>query len=418
MLVRSDSANSAPEFVESSYAFTVRDSENVVGEVMAIDAENDGVSYSLSVGDTGLFSVGITDGEISYSGGSVTGDLNYTLLVSATDGLGASASATVLVLVEANSAPEFVESSYAFTVRDSENVVGEVMAIDAENDGVSYSLSVGDTGLFSVGITDGEISYSGGSVTGDLNYTLLVSATDGLGASASATVLVLVEANSAPEFVESSYAFTVRDSENVVGEVMAVDAENDGVSYSLSVGDTGLFSVGITDGEISYSGGSVTGDLNYTLLVSATDGLGASASATVLVLVEANSAPEFVESSYAFTVRDSENVVGEVMAIDAENDGVSYSLSVGDTGLFSVGITDGEISYSGGSVTGDLNYTLLVSATDGLGASGSATVLVLVEANSAPEFVESSYAFTVRDSENVVVRLLQVMRKMMELVIA
>ena len=37
--------------------------------------------------------------------------------------------------------------------------------------------------------------------------------------------------------------------------------------------------------------------------------------------------------------------------------------------MFSVGVTDGEISYSGGRVTGDLNYTLLVSATDSLGAS-------------------------------------------------
>ena len=63
---------------------------------------------------------------------------------------------------------------------------------------------------------------------------------------------------------------------------------------------------------------------------------------------------------------DSENVVGTVIASDAENDGVSYSLSVGDTGMFSVGVTDGEISYSGGRVTGDLNYTLLVSATDRL----------------------------------------------------
>ena len=74
-------------------------------------------------------------------------------------------------------------------------------------------------------------------------------------------------------------------------------------------------------------------------------------------------APEFDLSSYEFTVSDS-GVVGTVIASDAENDGVSYSLSVGDTGLFSVGVTDGEISYNGGEVDSDTNYTLLVSATD------------------------------------------------------
>ena len=125
---------------------------------------------------------------------------------------------------------------------------------------------------------------------------------------------------------------------------------------------------------VEYLGGRVGSDTNYTLLVSATDVMGAIGSATVTVLVEANMAPEFDLSSYEFTVSDS-GVVGTVIASDAENDGVSYSLSMGDTGLFSVGVTDGEISYNGGEVDSDTNYTLVVSATDTL---GSATVTVLV----------------------------------------
>ena len=56
---------------------------------------------------------------------------------------------------------------------------------------------------------------------------------------------------------------------------------------------------------------------------------------------------------------------------------------LGDTGLFSVGVTDGEISYNGGEVDSDTNYTLVVSATDVLGASASATVTVLVRSLSA-----------------------------------
>ena len=145
MLVRSLSGNSAPSFDVASYEFTVSDS-GVVGTVIASDAENDGVSYSLSVGDPGLFSVGVTDGEISYNGGEVDSDTNYTLLVSATDTyVGAIDSATVTVLVRSlsgNSAPSFDVASYEFTVSDS-GVVGTVIASDAENDGVSYSLSVG-----------------------------------------------------------------------------------------------------------------------------------------------------------------------------------------------------------------------------------------------------------------------------------
>ena len=89
-----------------------------------------------------------------------------------------------------------------------------------------------------------------------------------LGAIDSATVTVLVRSlsgNSAPSFDVASYEFTVSDS-GVVGTVIASDAENDGVSYSLSIGDTGLFSVGVTDGEIIYNGGEVDSDTNYTLV--------------------------------------------------------------------------------------------------------------------------------------------------------
>ena len=74
---------------------------------------------------------------------------------------------------------------------------------------------------------------------------------------------------------------------------------------------------------------------------------------------------------------------------------------MGDPGLFSVGVTDGEISYNGGEVDSDTNYTLLVSATDTLGAIDSATVTVLVRSlsgNSAPSFDVASYEFTVSDS--------------------
>ena len=63
--------------------------------------------------------------------------------------------------------------------------------------------------------------------------------------------------NEAPEFETASYAFSL--SENVagpfaIGSVSASDADGDEVNYSLSVGDTGLFSVGVTDGVLSYIG--------------------------------------------------------------------------------------------------------------------------------------------------------------------
>ena len=228
---------------------------------------------------------------------------------------------------------------------------------------------------FSVAVS-GEVSYSGGTVASDVNYTLSVSVSDASGASALATVSVLVlRKDSAPVFDSSSYAFTVSDS-GIVGTVVASDANGDTLNYSIESGGSSVFSVEGSGG-ISYSGGTVASDVNYTLSVSVTDSTGLRASATVSVLVEANAAPLFSEANYAFTVSDNNGVVGTVMASDADGDVLSYGIESGGGNVFSVA-GSGEVSYSGGTVASDVNYTLLVRATDGLGLSDLAMVSVLV----------------------------------------
>ena len=270
-----DENDNLPLFETASYAFDL--SENspgpvVLGSVSASDLDGDEVNYSLSVGDAGLFSVGVTDGVLSYigQGEDYESTDSYTLEVrgvdSASDALFAAAAVFVLINNVNDNTPLFETASYAFDLSENSPgpvVLGPVSASDLDGDEVNYSLSVGDAGLFSVGVTDGVLSYIGPGEDYEStdSYTLEVrgvdSASDALFAAAAVFVLITDVNDNLPLFETASYAFSLSENSAgpvVLGSVSASDLDGDEVNYSLSVGDKGLFSVGVTDGVLSYIG--------------------------------------------------------------------------------------------------------------------------------------------------------------------
>ena len=193
-----------------------------------------------------------------------------------------------------------------------------------------------------------------------------------------------------PVFEMTNYTFSL--SENTagplpLGAVRASNANGSAVSYSLGGGDTALFSVGVTDGELRYVGpgedAAVTA--SYTLAIRAFNSTASALFATVAVVVEiteVNTPPAFEMTNYTFSL--SENTagpltLGTVRASDANDDTVSYRLGVGDTALFGVGVTDGELGYTGNGETSGTSYELTVIASDGIDSS-SVTIVITVQA--------------------------------------
>ena len=181
-----------------------------------------------------------------------------------------------------------------------------------------------------------------------------------------------------PLFETASYAFDLSENKAgpvALGSVSASDADGDEVNYSLSVGDAGLFSVGVTDGVLSYIGPGEDYEStdSYTLEVrgvdSASDALFAAAAVFVLINNVNDNTPLFETTSYAFDLSENSPgpvVLGPVSASDLDGDEVNYSLSVGDAGLFSVGVTDGVLSYIGPGEDYEStdSYTLEVRGVD------------------------------------------------------
>ena len=240
--------------------------------------------------------------------------------------------------------------------------MGNVSATDPDGGDPMYTISVDavDDGLFEINEATGEITLS---VTANvaIEYTFNVTANDGNGGSATATISVRVLPNEAPKFIAitglssqftpaagatpANYNFAdlhiASPVGSSVGNVSATDANNDAISYNISAKsirtgdnavDNELFKINSTTGEITLLG--VVGFAGeYHVNATATDDQGESTEATIFVNIYDITPPAFTRTSYNFDLSLSMAidgaVVGNVSAMDAEETDFGYSLEGG-----------------------------------------------------------------------------------------
>ena len=248
--------------------------------------------------------------------------------------------------------------------------VGNVSTTDVDNDTIAYSIDGGtdDTDLFQINPTTGEITLKAIAVnTGDdpIEYTFNLTASDRKGGSARIEITVSVLSdNQAPMFLPVSgagsqfasastdgttpanYNFTgipLSSAMNgLVGNVLAMDpdaADGDAVTYNISneynrdggsAVSNDLFQINSATGEITLL--AVADTLGeYTFNITANDGKGGTATATISVHVD-GSAPVFTQTPYNFNLDLSVAnaagvVVDKVSAMDNERTLFTYSLA-------------------------------------------------------------------------------------------
>ena len=286
--------------------------------------------------------------------------------------------------------------------------VGNVSAMDPDGDTVSYNISGGDddNDLFQINLTTGVITLK---VTADTavnsgNYTFNVTASDGNGGSAIATISVEVLPNQAPMFEEgiglqdqfapatdttpANYTFAgillSSAMNNLVGNVLAMDpdaADGDAVTYSVSdeynrdggsAVSNDLFQINSATGEITLKT-TATNSGVYTFNVIASDVEGASTTARISVTVGDPTPPVFTSTPYNFDLDLSAAnaqgvVVGNVSAVDVEGTLFDYSL-LSSGNLF--GLAPAK------NADGSRNITLLRAATLSDFAASSITFVVI-----------------------------------------
>ncbi len=368
--------------VSSNVSLTTDEDTAVNGQIAATDADNDSLSYAVSTSPTnGTVSLNASTGAFIY-----TPNTNYngtdSFIVTISDGNGGTTTSTVTIgVTPVNNAP--VSSNVSLTTDEDTPVNGQVVATDTDNDLLNYAVSANPTnGTVSLNATTGAFIY-----TPNTNYngsdSFIVTISDGNGGTTTSTVTIgVTPVNDAP--VSSNVSLTTDEGTSVNGQIAATDADNDSLSYSISTGPTnGTVSLNATTGAFIY-----TPNTNYngsdSFIVIISDGNGGTTTSTVTVgVTSVNDAP--VSSNVSLTTDEDIPVNGQVVATDADNDSLSYSISTGPTnGTVSLNAATGAFVY-----TPNTNYngsdSFIVTVSDGNGGTTTSTVTVgVTPVNDAP----------------------------------
>ncbi|GGK09086.1 hypothetical protein GCM10009304_39030 [Pseudomonas matsuisoli] len=362
---------------------------NVAGNFT--DVDNPTLSYSavglpngLTINSAGVIT-GTVDSHASVNGENRTG--TYTVTVIATDASGAAATQTFTFTV-ANTTP--VASNGVLVTNEDTPASGQLVAVDADRDALSYSLQAGPSSGSVVVNTDGSYTYTPSpNYNGPDSFTYIVR--DGDGGEAIATVNILVTAvNDAPTRVGSIATQTGTDGQpfslGVAGNF--ADIDGDRLSFSATGLPTGLVINPATGAITGSFGSSDSARAPYTVVVTATDPSGASITQSFTLNV-LNTQPVSANASY--TLAEDSTITRTLAATDADGDTLTFRLAPGGQpahGLLQLG-TDGRFTYTPNS-----NYngtdTFTYTVTDADGASVTATVtLNITPVNDGPVAVGS-----------------------------
>ncbi|KAF5307334.1 hypothetical protein FQR65_LT07051 [Abscondita terminalis] len=297
------------------------------------------------------------------------------------------------------------------TIQATDNDAGENALITYS----IYHVSNNGNNKFIINSKSGLLEAIGKLHAGD-QYSLTIKATDRGGLNSQVIVEVTVSPGpntKSPIFEQAVYDIQVSEGATInstVATIVAVDPENDPITYSIVSGnDLRQFAIGATSGILTVIRKLDREDLTrYQLVVKAEDN--GKLSSTVIVNIKVTDVndknPEFIGDPYNFSVKEgiSKTTIGFVHATDADegvNAIVSYSLP--SNLPFHVDSETGEISTTQAlDYEEHQNYQFVVTAKDGAPdpriATATVTIAVIDIEDEVPIFRQSVYEASVPEN--------------------
>ena len=395
----------------------------------ATDADaNDQVSYTLGGADASAFSLDNSSGELAFaqapsldSPKDDNGDNIYQLTISATD-LNANSTDLALsvnVVDDTGSAPTFDQASVSIDV--DENTISTIYTAQATDvdagDILTYSISGTDSSLFTIGSSNGELTFN--TVPDfeapeddgqDNTYDLSIAATDSIGKQAqqSLTISVANLNDNTPTFNLSSNSFDVPENSTAVATIAAADADGDDLTFSLTnTTDSSHFTIDPTSGVLVFAAApdfenpaDNNADNTYQLELSVFDGSHTSTQSISVTVTNVDEAPSFAAATVDLPINENTSgAVYQAQASDPEGATLAYSASGADAALFTLDSTSGELSFNQSpnyeqALDSDANnvYELSIAATDGANSASQAITISVSNVNEAPAFASASVA--------------------------
>jgi len=237
-----------------------------------------------------------------------------------------------------------------------------VEATDEEDDILGFRLITNPEGM-NIDVDTGQITWlPNHDQAGE--HQVEVEVTDGPSIDTQTLIIIVANSNRVPSITStpSTIAF-----ENYLYhyDVIAIDADGNSLSYFLSVAPAEM-SIDSVTGLITWS--PVYSHIGtHTVVVTVQDGIGGEVSQQydLTVTPRPNTAPS-VSSSPILSVMQSDTYQYQIIAIDAENDPISFELTTAPTGML-IDVT--RLIYWEPSVSAVGNHAVAITLSDDRGAS-------------------------------------------------
>ena len=392
--------DNAPVFISPATA-NVEENQTAAYTALAMDADGDPLTYSLSGTDAGLFTIDPATGEVSFNEApdaenpdDANGDNVYDIVVTASDNTGGTPDTTQAVAITVtgvnDNAPVFTSPATA-SVEENQTAAYTTLATDGDGDPLTYSLSGTDAGLFTIDPATGVVSFNEApdaenpdDANGDNVYDIVVTASDNTGGTPDTTQAVAITVtgvnDNAPVFTSPAMA-SVEENQTAAYTALATDADGDPLTYSLSGTDAARFTIDPATGVVSFNEApdaenpdDANGDNVYDIVVTASDNTGGTPDTTQAVAITVtgvnDNAPVFTSPATA-NVEENQTAAYTAVAVDADGDPLTYSLSGTDAGLFTIDPATGVVSFNEApdienpdDANGDNVYDIVVTASD------------------------------------------------------
>lgn len=407
---------------------TMNEGDRSVTTVTAEDPDGDVPTYSIVGGaDAALFAIDPVTGVLTFiaapdyeAPGSAAGTNSYLVEVGASDGEFTGTQRIRVTIGNVNETPVITSGgggeSAAVTVNENGLVVTSIEADDADDNGLTWSITGGaDASLFTIDPWSGILRFvegpnfeAPGDVGGDNVYDVVVSVTDGVLTDSQALAVTVANLSEAVAITSNgggaAGAVTVAENGNVVTQVAASDPDGGAVTYAIAGGaDAARFTINSSTGALSFvsapnfeAPADAGGNNVYDVVVSATDGSSTDTQALAVSVGNVNEGVVITSngggSSASVAVAENGTAVATVTASDPEGGAVTYAIAGGaDSSRFTINAATGALAFiaapnfeAPGDVGGNNVYDVLVSASDGIFSDTQAIAVQVGNVNEAP----------------------------------
>ena len=415
--------NRAPVFALENTTRTVAENAaagvNINPSVAATDADNDSLTYTLSGTDASSFNIEAygqlkTKAALDYEIKDT-----YTVTVTVSDGsLTDSITVTINITDVNEAAPVFTDGStttrsVAENTASGVDINTPVAAKDTDSrDTLTYTISGPDAAAFEVDSTSGQLRTRAAlDYETQESYTVTITVSDG---SLTDTITVTINVSNvneaAPVFDDGSrttrsVAENTASGVDIDTPVAAKDPDRSTtLIYTLSGTDAAAFEVDSTSGQLRTRAAlDYETQESYTVTITVSDGsltdtITVTISVTDVPEVPANRAPVFT-AGISTTRSIAENTVAGVdigplvVATDADNDSLTYTLSGTDAAAFDIIRTTGQLKTKAAlDYETQTVYTVTVAVSDGSLTDGISVRINVTDIGEAPTNIAPAFS--------------------------